>query len=105
MKKKFELLKKLRGYSITSINNPMMKIATQILVDKVMRKSRGDEVSAPVILLFAQCVEGVQFNWSCYLCSEFLANCHKARDESKTFHYVWLLLSIVLVAWELLEDS
>ena len=32
-------------------------------------------------------------------------NCHEAQDESKTFHYVWLMLSIVLVAWELLEDS
>jgi len=29
----------------------------------------------------------------------------EVQELSKTFHYAWLLLSIVLVAWELLEDS
>jgi len=65
MKKKFELLKKLRGYSITSITYPVMQIAMQILAGKVMRKRRTDEVLVPVISLAAQCVEVVQFNWSC----------------------------------------
>ena len=32
-------------------------------------------------------------------------NFHEAHDETKPFHYTWLLLSIVLVAWKLLEDS
>lgn len=64
-----------------------------------------DEVLVPMISLAAQCTEGVHFNWSCYLCSEFLVNCREAEDESKTFHYVWLFLSIVLVSWELPEDS
>lgn len=59
----------------------------------------------PVISLVSQCVEGVQFNWSRYLCNEFLANFREAQDERKTFHYVWLLLSIVLVAWELSRES
>lgn len=31
MKKKFELVKNLCGYSFTSINDPTMKISTQIL--------------------------------------------------------------------------
>jgi len=38
MKKKFNLVKKPHEYSITSITNPMVKISTQILVGKVMRK-------------------------------------------------------------------
>jgi len=50
-------------------------------------------------------MEDIQFNWVHYLCSEFLANYGEAQDDSKTFHYSWLLLSIVLVAWELLEDN
>lgn len=50
-------------------------------------------------------MEGVQFNWSDYLRGEFLANSCEAQELSKTFHYAWLLLSIVLVAWELPEDS
>lgn len=41
----------------------------------------------------------------CYLRGEFLVNCREAQDESKTFHYPWFLLSIVLVAWELPEDN
>ena len=64
MKKKFELLKKLHGYSITSINDLVVKISTKIIVGKVMRKCRMDEVSVPVISLGAQCMEGMQFNWS-----------------------------------------
>jgi len=40
-----------------------------------------------------------------YLCGEFLVNYHEAQELSKTFHYEWLLLSIVLVAWELPKDS
>lgn len=28
-----------------------------------------------------------------------------AQDETKLFHYAWFWLSIVLIAWELLEDS
>lgn len=70
-----------------------------------MRKCGADEVSVPVITLASQCAEGVQFNWSNYLHGEFLANCCEAQGLNKTFHYMWLLLSIVLVAWELLEDS
>lgn len=70
-----------------------------------MRKCRADEVPAPMITLAGQCVEGVQFNWENYLCAKFLPNCHKAQEQGKMFHYAWILLSIVLVAWKLLEHS
>lgn len=40
-----------------------------------------------------------------YLHGEFLQNYHEVEELNKMFHYVWLLLSIVLVAWELLEDG
>lgn len=75
MKDKLKLVKKLQGYSVTSITNLAVKVSTQILAGKVMRKCRMDDVSAPVFSLVAQCIEGVQFNWVHYLCSEFLANC------------------------------
>lgn len=39
------------------------------------------------------------------LIREFLANCCEAQEQSKMFHYAWLLLSIVLVAWELPMES
>jgi len=39
-----------------------------------------------------------------YLRSEFLTNYPEAQDLNNNFYYAWLLLSIVLVAWELPED-
>jgi len=63
-----------------------------------MWKCRVDEVLALVVALVAQCVEGVQCNRACYLCGDFLANHCEAQDLSKTFHYAWVLLSIMLVA-------
>lgn len=32
-------------------------------------------------------------------------NCREAQELRKMFHYTWLLMSIVLVVWELPEDS
>ena len=64
MKKKFKLEKKKRGYAISSINNPVVKVAMQILVGKVMQKYHADEVPIPVVALVAKCIEGVQFNWA-----------------------------------------
>jgi len=45
MKEKFKLVKKPRGYAISSISDPEVTVATQILVGKVMRKCCVDEVS------------------------------------------------------------
>ena len=59
MKDKFKLARKSCGYSITSITNPMVKLAAQILTGKIMRKCRVDEVLALVVSLMAQCAEGI----------------------------------------------
>ena len=74
MKKKFKLDKKKQGYSICNINNPAIKVATQILAGKVMQRCCADEVPMPVIALAAQYTEGVEFNYVKYLCGEFLVN-------------------------------
>lgn len=105
MTDKFKLVKKLHGYSISSINSPVVKVDAQILVGKIMRKCHVDEVPTLVVSLVVQCAKGVQFNWVHYLCSDFLVNCREATDQRNTSHYSWILLSIVLVAWKLLEDS
>lgn len=78
MNEKFQLVKKLRGYAISSICDPSVNVATQILMGKVMRKCHVDEVSMPVFALAVQCTEGVDFNWSDYLHGEFLANFREA---------------------------
>lgn len=69
-----------------------------------MRKCRADEVSVLVVVLASQCAKGVQLNWVHYLCNEFHANYREAQELRNMFHYVWLLMSIVLIEWELLED-
>lgn len=74
MKDKFKLIKKACWYSISSITDPTLKVATQFFANKVMRKCHIHEVPALVVLLAAQCTEGVQFNCAHYLCSEFLTN-------------------------------
>lgn len=70
-----------------------------------MRKCHTDEVLAPFIALAEQCAEGFQFNWVQFLCNEFWTNCKEAQEKGKTFHYTWLLLSILLVTGELLQGS
>ena len=62
MKKKFGLVKMSCGYAITSISDPTVKVATYILVGKVMRKCHSDEVPMLIMALTTQCMEGVQFS-------------------------------------------
>lgn len=57
MKDKLKLMKKPRGYAISSIYDPMVKVATQILARKFMQKFHTDEVLTPVIAIVAQCTE------------------------------------------------
>ena len=105
MKKKYKLEKKKRGYIINSIKDKWVRVATQLLVGKVMRKFCGDKVPVLVVALAEQCAEGVQFNWVEFLYEEFLTNCKEAQEQGNTFHYTWLLLSILLVTRELPKDS
>lgn len=104
MKKKYKLEKKQRGYVITSIQEKGVRVATQRLARKVMRKCHDNKVPAMVIVLAEQCAQGVQFNWAQFLCEEFLTN-YEAQEQGKAFHYTWLLLSILLVEGEFPEDS
>jgi len=51
MKEKFKLVNKSRRYAISSICDPAIKVEREILVGKVMRKCRANEVPAPVVAL------------------------------------------------------
>lgn len=105
MKGKYKLEKKKRSYIISSIRDKGVRIATQLLDNKMMRKCRADEVPVPVVMVAEECMEGVQFNWVEFLCEEFLINCREAHVHDKTFHYAWFLLSILLAVGELPEDN
>jgi len=51
MKKNYKLEKKKRDYTISSIKDKGVYVATQFLARKVMRKRCSDEVLAPVVAL------------------------------------------------------
>ena len=55
-----------------------MCIATQLLVNKLMRKCHVDGVPASIITLAEQCPEGVQLNWAQFLYDKFLTNYREA---------------------------
>ena len=59
MKKKCKLKKKKRGYGISNISDKAVKVETQILAGKVMRKCHKDKVPVLVVALAEQCAEGV----------------------------------------------
>ena len=59
MKEKFKLVKKPHGYAIYNIYDPVLKVVTQILAWKVMRKCCVNEVSVPIVALAIQCAKGV----------------------------------------------
>jgi len=51
MKTKYKLEKKNRGYAISSIKDKGVRVATQLLDRKVMRKCHADEVPMLVVAL------------------------------------------------------
>lgn len=59
MKIEIGLIKKLRRYSIHSIQDQATHFCTQILDEKIMRKCHMEEALIPVILLVAQFANGV----------------------------------------------
>lgn len=59
MKKKYKLEKKKGGYAISSINDKVVRVVTQILAGMVMCKFHVDELSTPVVTLAEKCIEGV----------------------------------------------
>jgi len=70
-----------------------------------MWKCRRTEVPVVIVALAEECVAGEQFNWAQFLCEEFLTNCREVQEEGNTFHYAWLLFSVVLVTTDLPEDN
>jgi len=49
MNDKFKLANKPCGYSISSIIDTSVKVTSQILARKIMRKCRANEVLAPIV--------------------------------------------------------
>ena len=80
-------------------------MGTLLLTCKMMRKCQATTVPAYVIQLAGYCKKGICFNWSQFLCNEFLENVREAQDHGRAFCYSWLLILIALVTWEAPEGS
>ena len=63
------------------------------------------QVSGFVVDLTGKCVEGVQMNWSKYLADQIELDCREVQDQGYEFHFIWLLVLIAFVAWEMLEGA
>jgi len=57
MKEKYKQEKNKSGYAISSIKDKGVRVTTQLLASKVMRKFHTNEVPTPVVALNEQCAE------------------------------------------------
>jgi hypothetical protein len=94
MKKKYGTDSRTRGIIIKWINNVALQLGTKILVCKLLRKFRKDEVSVRVIVVVAQCAKGTSMSWAPYLSNLFQVDCKDAQDIGTKFHYSWLITLI-----------
>jgi hypothetical protein len=54
-----------------------------------------------IVDLAGKCMEGLQMNWVSYLVNQLERDCHEARDQGYEFHFSWLLILIVFIAWDI----
>jgi hypothetical protein len=77
----------------------------QLIVGNIVRKNRPTQVTGFVVDLTGKCVEGLQMNWMKYLVNQLELDYRKAQDQGYDFHFSWLLILIIFVAWEMPEGA
>jgi hypothetical protein len=100
MKKKYATDRGTRGIINKWINNVATQFGAKILVCKLLRKCRKDEVPIGVIVVATQCVEGISMSWAPYLSNLFQVECKDAQDASMKFHCSWLITPIAFMGWK-----
>jgi hypothetical protein len=78
-------------------------LAFQLIAGKLVWKNRPTQVTGFVVDLAGKCVEGLQMNWEKYLVNQLDQDYHEAQDQGYEFHFSWLLILIVFIAWEMPE--
>jgi hypothetical protein len=73
-------LKGGRRIIIKWISDIATKMGAKIMACKLLRKCRKEEVSAGVVAVAAQCVEGTTVSWAPYLLNLFLDDCKDVQD-------------------------
>jgi hypothetical protein len=81
------------------ISDVATRMATKIMLCKLLRKCFKEEVPVGVVVAATQCVEGTILSWDLYLLIFFLEDYKTAQDLGTKFHYSFLLVLIALVGW------
>jgi hypothetical protein len=55
--------------------------------------------------LTGKCVEGMQMNWANYLINELEKDFCISQDLGYEFHYIWLIILIAFVDFQMLEGA
>jgi hypothetical protein len=76
-----------------------------LIVGNLVRKNQPTQFAWFVVDLAGKCVEGMQMNWASYLVNELEKDYRGAQDQGYEFHFIWLLILIALVAWEMPEGT
>jgi hypothetical protein len=85
---------------IKRISDAATKMATKLMVYKLIRKCLKEEVPAGVVAIVSQCANGTMINWAPYLLNFFLDDCKDVQDLGTKFHYSWLMILIDLIIWK-----
>jgi hypothetical protein len=93
----------MRGYKVASIQNGVVCLACQLIIGKMVIKSRPMQVTGFVFYLTRKCVEGLQMNWVKYLANQLELDFCEAQDQGYEFHFSWLLILIAFTSWEMPE--
>jgi hypothetical protein len=88
------------GIVLKDIDDNATRFANKLMDFKLLRKYRKEEAPAGVIVVAAQCVKGVMFNWAPYLLNQFLVDCRNVQDSGTKFHYSWIIILIALAGWQ-----
>jgi hypothetical protein len=100
MKKTYGTERGSLGIITKLISDAATRLATKIMVCKLLRKCRREEVPIRVVTTTAQCIEGTMLIWAPYLLNIFLKEYNDVQDLVTQFHYSWLLILIALIRWK-----
>jgi hypothetical protein len=67
MRETFHIVRGVWKLDVPSICDPTIRITTQELACKLLRKCRKDQVSTGVIVAAEKCVDGVSMSWAPFL--------------------------------------
>jgi hypothetical protein len=93
--------KSMQGYKVSSIQSGAVHLSYQLIACKLVCKNRLNQVIGFVVDLTGKCAEGLQMNWVKYLVNQLELDCREAHDQGYEFHFSWLLILIVFIAWEM----